>query len=175
MCAQRSRTSSSTATCTAPARTTDGNLVPGPMALSCPRSALAVPLLYCLAPRCGPSRPRPARYPVLVAESAFGQSFELVERGLRLARAERIGIERGKTIQRGRRSSLRRVRHAGGREQIAMRIASRAELIEPREIRSRLADRIGGNAGELRDLQTVAAVGRPLGDLVQKHDAVLVL
>ena len=56
-----------------------------------------------------------------------------------------------------------------------MRIASRAELVEPREIRSGLADRVGGNAGELRDLQTVAAVGRPLRDFVQKHDAVLVL
>ena len=105
----------------------------------------------------------------------FCETFQFVERRLRLARAERIGIDRGKTIQRGGRSCLRRVRHAGRRKPVSMRIASRAEPIEARELRSRLADRIGGNAGELGDLQTVASVGRPLGDLVQKHDAVLVL
>ena len=44
-----------------------------------------------------------------------------------------------------------------------------------REVGARLADRLRGNARELRDLQTVAAVCGTILDGVQEDDAVLVL
>ena len=61
------------------------------------------------------------------------------------------------------------------REQVGLRRSGGAELVEPREIALRAADRLGGNARELRDLETVAAVRGAVRGRVQEYDAVRML
>src|SRR5215468_7325790 len=49
------------------------------------------------------------------------------------------------------------------------------ELVEAREIRPCLPNRVGRHAGETGYLQAVALVRGAVGDFVQEHDSVLVL
>src|SRR5207244_1488854 len=115
------------------------------------------------------------RFPRSSANLAVEQTFQLIECFLRLARAERIGIEYGKPIERRGHRLRRSGPRVGGREKITVSVAARTEAIESREIRACLPDGIGGHARQLRDLQAIAAISGPFRDFVQKHDPVLVL
>ena len=104
--------------------------------------------------------------------------LQRVERFERLARRQRVGIERVDLLEQARsraRPALRRCRAWRPGEQIALVIAARGELVEPREIRLGLPDRIRRHARELRHRHAVAAVGGTVLHRVQEHDAVAVL
>src|SRR5438874_11262460 len=109
------------------------------------------------------------RFPRAPADLAVEQAFQLIERFLRLARTERIGIEYGKPIERRGHRLWRSGPRIGGREKITVRVASRAEAIESREIRPCLPDGIGRHPRQLGHLQPIAAISGPFRACVPKY------
>src|SRR5438477_1930745 len=101
------------------------------------------------------------------------ERFEPIDRGERFLRRERVGIESRERLAK-RRGVARQGRLRRG-EEVAGVCAWPQLALELGEMATRGAHDILGNAGEMRDMDAVGAIGGTALDAVQEDDAVAVL
>ena len=173
-CARRPPRRSSTATCTGrtgittdAARPRRGRGSAGP-----PRAARRRAITRLDDRRRRPRPRRSSRSRRLSSYSASSASRGVSASGSSAASAARSAASAARPARHPPRCSPTRRARAPDANRSCCGDAAGVELVEPREIAARAADRLGRHAGELRHLQAVAAARRPVRDRVQEHDAV---